>query len=252
MPPLLAMRTSKTWSAGVCLSFKRTVYAILYHKDTPENQLFSIHPSMQTPNTGSSLILLPCCASSFLTQTHILKVERGSHLWFVCLLISRWESGMYFLLGASNDLSTCWAFQSGFYFDLHQQGMEWSRLGLLSTGGLVDQSVLLRSGEETPQRWFIIQGLFFACGFKDNWIKLFEEPKFGLSCSGQISCIKQDEDKERQAGMSDLLNWLFLVPALVHMLSVQADYKNWPASFVVIYLWILLAKKKLNWDWALV
>lgn len=59
---------------------------------------------------------------------------------------------MYFLLGASNDLSTCWAFQSGFYFDLHQQGMEWSRLGLLSTGGLVDQSVLLRSGEETPQR----------------------------------------------------------------------------------------------------
>lgn len=52
---------------------------------------------------------------------------------------------MYFLLGASNDLSTCWAFQSGFYFDLHQQGMEWSRLGLLSTGGLVDQSEL-RSG----------------------------------------------------------------------------------------------------------
>lgn len=34
------------------------------------------------------------------------------------------------LNGASNDLSTCWAFQSGFYFDLHQQGMEWSRLGL--------------------------------------------------------------------------------------------------------------------------
>lgn len=37
---------------------------------------------------------------------------------------------LFFLNGASNDLSTCWAFQNGFYFDLHQQGMEWSRLGL--------------------------------------------------------------------------------------------------------------------------
>lgn len=32
--------------------------------------------------------------------------------------------------GASDDLRTCWGFQRGFYFDLHQQGMEWSLLGL--------------------------------------------------------------------------------------------------------------------------
>lgn len=32
--------------------------------------------------------------------------------------------------GASDDLSTCWAFQKAFYFDLHQQGMERSLLGL--------------------------------------------------------------------------------------------------------------------------
>lgn len=79
-----------------------------------------------------------CCSAVFQTVTMLrLRGCAWARKTFLICLSVNMSMGIRdvfslcsFSTGASNDLSTCWAFQSGFYFDLHQQGMEWSRLGL--------------------------------------------------------------------------------------------------------------------------
>lgn len=67
-----------------------------------------------------------------------------------------------FLHRASNDLSTCWAFQNDFYFDLRQQGMEWSRLGLPPSEPLWTHPV---------QRWDATTLIYYSEVIHRLWIK---------------------------------------------------------------------------------
>lgn len=73
---------------------------------------------------------------------------------------------LYPFYRASNGLTTCWAL---FWFAAAGDGMEltWS-LSIWSPRGPVRAP--LQSAATTPRHWFTVQGLFFACGLKDNWI----------------------------------------------------------------------------------
>lgn len=59
-----------------------------------------------------------------------------------------------------------------------------------------------------------------------------------------VALSRTERRENRQTETSDLPNWLFPGPAVVHRPSAQADYQNWPASFVVVSLAILMAKIK--------
>lgn len=88
---------------------------------------FRAHPSFRCPaalhhsSRKHTFLRWREDAISDLSVCQYVDANRG------CFFLSLFFSP---LDGASNDLSTCWAFQNAFYFDLHQQGMEWSRLGL--------------------------------------------------------------------------------------------------------------------------
>ena len=71
-----------------------------------------------------------------------------------------------FLHRASNDLSTCWAFQNDFYFDLHQQGMEWSRLGLPPS-----EPLWTHQSRAPVQRWDATTLIYYSEVIHRLWIK---------------------------------------------------------------------------------
>lgn len=117
--------------------------------------------------TGSSLTLLLRCVSP-----RPLHEDGESSTWgrFIFMPVNAWPRVRNAILDAfyraSNGLTTCWAL---FWFAAAGDGMEltWS-FSIWSPCGPVRAA--LQSGDTTPWHWFTVQGLFFACGLKDNWI----------------------------------------------------------------------------------
>lgn len=136
-----------------------------------------------------------------------------------------------FLDRASNDLNTCWVFQKGFYFDLHQQGMEWSRLGLSPS-----EPPWTHQSPAPVQGWDATALIYYSEVIHRLWIKrqlkmLLEKPKAGLGQFGMDDMheLRQRDKTDRQRCPSLLIapgNFLFLWSVLCN-----DEKQRWKWSF---------------------
>lgn len=112
---------------------------------------------------------------------------------------------MYFLSGASNDLSTCWAFQSVFYFDLHQQGMEWSRLGLSPPEApRTSQSPALVRARRRHGSDLLFRGCSSPVDLKTIELCCLRSQGCGLAVQDTFVALSRTESEERQAELSQI------------------------------------------------
>lgn len=123
--------------------------------------------------------------------------------------------------GASNDLSTCWAFQNGFYFDLHQQGMEWSPLGL-SIWAPVDPSEA-RSSPEMRRHGADLLFRSYSSPVDKKTIELCCWSSRGRARVVQNGRSSPWTETERWEGKTDRKRCQILVIALGDFLSLWSD-----------------------------
>lgn len=142
------------------------------------------------------------------------------------LTIRRWESVRYFslclLTGPQMTSAHAEPFRAAFILICTSRG--WSGVSLdslhRSPCGPVRASLLSR--DKTPWCWFIIQRLFFACGFRDNWIWLLEQPRLSWSSSGRMMCMNWD----RETSKTERQRCLILCsdfPNLFYVLMINRD-----------------------------
>lgn len=135
-----------------------------------------------------------------------------------------------FLNRASNDLSTCWAFQKGFYFDLHQQGMEWSLLGLSPS-----KPLWTHQSRAPVQRWDAMALIYYSEVIHRLWIKRQLNYVVGTAMAGpeQLRTNDLHEPRRKDERQTDREKCLILLIA--------------PGDF--LFLWsVLCADEKQRWE----
>lgn len=130
----------------------------------------------------------------------------------ICLSVNAWPRIRNAILNAfyraSNGLTTCWAL---FWFAAAGDGMEltWS-FSIRSPCGPVRAA--LQSGDTTPRHWFTVQGLFFACGLKDNWIMGEARVERGRLEMDGVGAPRWRDKRDGKTEMSDPFDCLRRLP----------------------------------------
>lgn len=167
--------------------------------------------------------ITPCATSHNVEIERVCLRQRNAFDLSVCQYVDG-NQGCIFSRLFLNDLSTCWAFQKCFYFDLHQQGMEWSRLGLSPL-----EPLWTHQSRAPVQRWDATALIYYLEVIHHPWIKKTIE----LCCwssqgwaehfrTDDLRDLRRRDKRDRPTDMSDPSDCLWRLPvSLISSVSMK-------------------------------